>query len=130
MRSLRRILAILAVLILLSLLLAGWYLHTAFQPEEVREKVVAWLGEIVPADLEVEVGSAAFSLGPGEVSEVIRLESAFYIVRVEESIDARTKPIEEVRNDVADSIYQEKMSEQMERYLRTLRERAIVDVKL
>jgi parvulin-like peptidyl-prolyl isomerase len=88
------------------------------------------LGFFDEGDLTEALQAAALALAPGEASEVIRLEAAFYIVRVEEKTEARTKPIEEVRNDVADSIYQEKMTEQMERYLRTLRERAIVEIKL
>ncbi|HXV60568.1 MAG TPA: peptidyl-prolyl cis-trans isomerase [Vicinamibacteria bacterium] len=81
-------------------------------------------------DLTEPLGSAAFKLSPGEVSEIIRLPSAFYIIRVEEKIEAKTKPLEEVRSEVADAVFQEKLEAQMERYIRQLRERAIIEIKL
>lgn len=58
------------------------------------------------------------------------LDTAFYIIRVEEKEEAMTKLLEEVRNEVADAIYQEKMSEQMDRFVKQLRERAIIEIKL
>ena len=64
------------------------------------------------------------------MSEIIRLEKAFYIIRVEEKVEAKTRELDEVRNDVADAIFQEKMGEQMERFVKQLRERAIVEIKL
>ena len=88
------------------------------------------LGFFNDGELTDSLATAAFSLNPGEVSEIIRLEKAFYILRVEESVEATTKELDDVRNEVADAIFQEKMTEQMERFVKQLRERAIVEVKL
>jgi peptidyl-prolyl cis-trans isomerase SurA len=88
------------------------------------------LGFFEQGELTEALSDAAFALAPGEVSDVIRLDKAFYIIRVEEKIEARTKPLEEVRKEVADAVFDEKMSGQMEKYLRTLRERAKIDIKL
>ena len=88
------------------------------------------LGFFNEGELTEALAAAAFELGPGEVSEIIRLPTAFYIIRVEEKEEATTKLLEEVRNEVADGIYQEKMSEQMDRFVKQLRERAIIEIKL
>ncbi len=88
------------------------------------------LGFFNDGELTEPLATVAFSLNPGEVSEIIRLEKAFYILRVEESVEATTKELSDVRNEVADAIFQEKMGEQMDRFVRQLRERAIVEVKL
>ncbi len=88
------------------------------------------LGFFNDGELTESLATVAFSLNPGEVSEIIRLEKAFYILRVEESVEAITKELSDVRNEVADAIFQEKMSEQMDRFVKQLRERAIVEVKL
>jgi parvulin-like peptidyl-prolyl isomerase len=58
------------------------------------------------------------------------MESAFYIIRVEEKVEEKVKTLEEVRSEVADAIFQEKMNLQLEKYIQQLRERAIVEVKL
>ncbi len=88
------------------------------------------LGFFNEGELTEALSTAAAELGPGEVSEIIRLDTAFYIIRVEEKEEATTKPLEEVRNEVADFIFQEKMSEQMDRFVKQLRERAIIEIKL
>jgi peptidyl-prolyl cis-trans isomerase SurA len=88
------------------------------------------LGFFNEGELTESLSVAAFALGPGEVSEIIRLDTAFYIIRVEEKEDETTKPLEDVRNEVADAIFQEKMTEQMERFVKQLRERAIIEIKL
>ncbi len=88
------------------------------------------LGFFNEGELTESLAAVAFSLNPGEVSEIIRLEKAFYILRVEESVEAITKELSDVRNEVADAIFQEKMTAQMERFVKQLRERAIVEVKL
>ena len=88
------------------------------------------LGFFNDGELTESLATVAFSLNLGEVSEIIRLEKAFYILRVEERVEAITKELSDVRNEVADAIFQEKMSAQMDRFVKQLRERAIVEVKL
>ncbi len=87
------------------------------------------LGFFSEGELTDALASAAFELGPGDVSEIIRLDTAFYIIRVEERVEAATKELAEVRNEVADAIFQEKMTEQMERFVTQIRERAIIEIK-
>jgi parvulin-like peptidyl-prolyl isomerase len=87
------------------------------------------LGFFQKGELTDALESAAFALSPGEVSEVIRMASAFYILRVEEKTEEKVKSIEEVRSEVADAIFQEKMNTQLERYVEQLRERAIIEIK-
>jgi parvulin-like peptidyl-prolyl isomerase len=88
------------------------------------------LGLFQKGELTDALEGAAFALSPGEVSDVIRMASAFYIIRVEEKEEEKVKALEEVRSQVADAIFQEKMGKQLEKYIQQLRERAIVEVKL
>ncbi len=88
------------------------------------------LGFFDEGELTESLNEAAFALNPGEVSEVMRLETSFYILRVEEKTEAVTKTLDEVRSEVADAVYEEKMGGQMDRYIRQLRERAIIEIKL
>jgi parvulin-like peptidyl-prolyl isomerase len=87
------------------------------------------LGFFEKGELTESLEKAAFALAPGEVSDVIRMESAFYVLRVEEKVEEKVKPIEEVRSQVADAIFQEKMNTQLEKYIQQLRERAIIEIK-
>lgn len=86
------------------------------------------LGFFNKGELTEQLDDAAFALEPGQVSDVIRTESAFYLIKIEEKTEEKVKPLEEVRSEVADAIFQEKMSVQLDRYVKGLRERAIVEV--
>jgi peptidyl-prolyl cis-trans isomerase SurA len=88
------------------------------------------LGFFEKGELTDALEKAAFALAPGEVSEVLRMETAYYILRVEEKVEEKVKTLEEVRSEVADAIFQEKMNAQLERYIQQLRERAIVEINL
>ena len=88
------------------------------------------LGFFEKGELTDALEKAAFALAPGEVSEVLRMETAYYILRIEERVEEKVKALEEVRSEVADAIFQEKMNVQLERYIQQLRERAIVEIKL
>jgi peptidyl-prolyl cis-trans isomerase SurA len=88
------------------------------------------LGSFNKGELTGVLDAAAFALAPGQVSDVIRMDSAFYIIKVEEKTEEKVKPLEEVRSEVADAIFQDKMSVQLDRYVKGLRERAIVEVML
>ena len=87
------------------------------------------LGFFEKGELTEALEKAAFALSPGEASDVIRMESSFYILRIEEKVEEKVKPIEDVRSEVADAIFQEKMGTQLEKYITQLRERAIIEIK-
>ena len=88
------------------------------------------LGFFEKGELAEPLNEAAFNLAPGEMSEVLRMGSAFYIVKVEEKTEEQTLPVEDVRKTIADSIYQEKVQEQSKKYITTLREQAIIVIQL
>ncbi|MFQ5792400.1 MAG: peptidylprolyl isomerase [Acidobacteriota bacterium] len=88
------------------------------------------LGFFEKGELTAALDDVAFALGPGEVSDLIRLEKAYYIIRVEEKIDEKTRSLDESRKEIADTLFQKKLDEQSQKYLKQLRERAIIEIKL
>jgi peptidyl-prolyl cis-trans isomerase D len=53
-------------------------------------------GQMVP-----EFDAAAFTLEPGEISDLVRSEYGFHVIRVEERREAFHRPLEEVREELA-----------------------------
>ncbi|MFC1657253.1 SurA N-terminal domain-containing protein [Candidatus Moduliflexota bacterium] len=59
-------------------------------------------GQMVPPFEE-----AAFSLGAGEVSDVVRTDFGFHVIKVEETREAGMRPFEEVEGEVREKVVEE-----------------------
>ena len=88
------------------------------------------LGFFEEGELAAALNDAAFSMEPGEVSEVLLLGSAYYLIKVEEKMEQQTLPLDDVRKTIADAIFEQKMREQSDRYMAQLRDRAIIEIQL
>jgi peptidyl-prolyl cis-trans isomerase D len=63
------------------------------------------LGFLTEALLEKPFADAAFALGPGQISEPVRTTTGWHLVQVEEVIEPKTIPLDEVRLDIAREIF-------------------------
>ena len=66
------------------------------------------LGWIVPGQTVAPFEQAAFSLPPGQVSDIVKTEYGLHIILVKERESARTKPFEEVRATILPALTQQK----------------------
>jgi peptidyl-prolyl cis-trans isomerase SurA len=78
--------------------------------------------------LNEDLSKVAFSLKPGEVSQVIPLDNAYYILMVEAKKPAITKPLSEVQPEIVQALVQEEKLKAQERWLKTLREKAYIKI--
>jgi len=78
--------------------------------------------------LNEDLSKVAFSLKPGEVSQVIPLDNAYYILMVEAKKPAITKPLSEVQPEIVQALAQEEKLKAQERWLKTLREKAYIKI--
>ena len=65
----------------------------------------------------------------GEVSDVIRTQQGFVILKVVEHHDAGVPPLSEVEPRVQDALYMKKLQPALREYLTKLREDAYIDIK-
>jgi peptidyl-prolyl cis-trans isomerase D len=58
---------------------------------------------------------AAFALKPGELSGIVTSEYGYHIIKVNEKENARVKPFDEVKGDLAAELKKQRISEQMQK---------------
>ena len=69
-------------------------------------------GQMVPT-----FEKTAFSLDPGEVSDIIRTQFGFHIVKVTDRKEEETSPYEEVKSDIINHLKTVKMDEKVQNFL-------------
>lgn len=62
------------------------------------------LGYIARGQMVPPFEKAAFALAPGEMSGIVRTDYGFHLIRVEDHQDAVSRPLDEVREEVAEEL--------------------------
>lgn len=87
------------------------------------------LGTFGRGEMERTLDEAAFALKPAQVSEPVRTASGFHVLRVDDRIGAGHRPLEEVREEIRDRLYNAALEERFQQWLtRDLLERHHVEV--
>ncbi len=88
------------------------------------------LGLFRVGELDENLRVAVAAVEVGAVSEPVRLGDSFYLLSVDERTEESTIPLNEVRNQLAESIYGEKLNTEMGNFVQELRENAIIELRL
>ncbi|MEW6683980.1 MAG: peptidylprolyl isomerase [Nitrospirota bacterium] len=83
------------------------------------------LGELLP-----EIDTALKNMRPGDVSPVIISPVGFHVINVVDIESGSVRPLEDVRRQAEEFVYQEQATDFYHRWLRQLRGRAHIDIKL
>lgn len=73
---------------------------------------------------------AAFALKDGEVSEPVRSSFGFHVITVVERRSVDVKPFEEVKAEIAERMRRQRTEKLVDQYVRELRQKATVEVKI
>lgn len=98
-----------------------------YSEDSTNESGGDW-GWIERKTLNEELAKVAFSLKPGEISPIIPLDNAYYILMVEAKKPAVTKPLSEVQSQIVDALSQEEKIKGQERWLQELRQKAYIRI--
>jgi peptidyl-prolyl cis-trans isomerase SurA len=82
------------------------------------------LGELLP-----EIDAVLAGMRAGETSPVIATPAGFHIINLVEVVPGAVRPLEEVKAQAEDFVYQEQAADYYRRWLRQLRSRAHIDIK-
>lgn len=98
-----------------------------YSEDDTRDAGGDW-GWIERNTLNEQITNVAFSLKPGEVSPVITIGDAYYIMMVEAKKSAMIKPIGEVRDEIERNLTQQERKKAQDRWLDTLRQKAYIKI--
>jgi parvulin-like peptidyl-prolyl isomerase len=87
------------------------------------------IGPINREELSPALVSLLQSMKPGEVSDVMRSQKGWQIIKLESKSETVVPPLAQVRNQVADKVFREKSRPEIAKYLKRLREQAIIEWK-
>ncbi len=90
--------------------------------------VVNDLGFIKKGNLLPELESVAFNLNEGELSNVIKTSSGFYIIKMIERKKIEYKPIEDIRENIRDVVLQEKSERIYKDWLYDLKSSSYINI--
>jgi peptidyl-prolyl cis-trans isomerase SurA len=87
------------------------------------------LGTFTHGEMERELERVVFALAPGQVSTPVQTAAGFHVLRVDEKIASGHRPLEEVKDDIRETLYNQALEERFQNWLsRELRERHHVEV--
>lgn len=87
------------------------------------------LGTFGRGQMERTLEEAAFGLKKGEISEPVRTDTGFHLLRAEERISSGHKPFDDVKDDLRERLYNDALEERFQNWIsHDLRERHRIEV--
>jgi len=88
------------------------------------------VGPVNEDELDPNLRKVISAMKVGGVSEVLRTQRGYLLLRLETMSQKTVLPFEQVRNQISEKVANEKSREEMDRYLVKLRAQAIIDWKI
>ena len=87
------------------------------------------IGPISVKDLSTDFQKLIESMKPADVTEPIRTQRGYQILKLESSTGAQTLPFEQAREQIGDRVFTDKRQVEFHKYLEKLRSEAIIEWK-
>jgi parvulin-like peptidyl-prolyl isomerase len=87
------------------------------------------IGPVNPEEMSPQLLALVKALKVGETTQPIRTQRGYQIIKLESRSETVVPQLEQVRNQVADRVFREKGRPEMAKYLKKLREQAIIEWK-
>src|SRR5712692_8436728 len=87
------------------------------------------IGPISTKDLSPDLQTLIAAMKPGDVSQVIRTQRGYQLLKLESSSGAQTMPFEQAREQISEHVFTDKRQVEWRKYLAKLRAEAIIEWK-
>jgi peptidyl-prolyl cis-trans isomerase C len=86
------------------------------------------LGLFGPGRMVPEFETVAFALKPGEISEVVKTQYGYHIIKVTERKDGAVRPFDQVKMQIKSQLANQRLQTQLDTYMNDLRTKANVQI--
>jgi peptidyl-prolyl cis-trans isomerase SurA len=87
------------------------------------------IGPLSLNDLSPDVRTLIATMKTGDVTEVLRGNRGYQLLKVESMTTSATQPFEEAREDISNRVFTDKRKQEFDKYLQRLRSEAIIEWK-
>ncbi len=87
------------------------------------------LGAFKKGDLKADIQDIVFKANKGYITDLIRTDNGFDIIKVEERYAAGQASLDEVKNDIMEKLYMPRMQPAVRTYLTKLRQEAFLEIR-
>jgi parvulin-like peptidyl-prolyl isomerase len=87
------------------------------------------IGPLSTNDLSPDVRKLLATMKVGDITEVLRSNRGYQLLKLESSAAAETLPFEEAREEISNRVFTDKRKQEFDRYLERLRTEAIIEFK-
>jgi parvulin-like peptidyl-prolyl isomerase len=87
------------------------------------------LGSFERSQLSKEIADRVFNLRRGQVTDVIRTQGGFLILRVDDRFEAGLQPVDKVEGEITNILYNQRIPDALRRYVERLRSESYIYVK-
>ena len=88
------------------------------------------LGFFTKEQMVPEFSAVAFTLEPGKISDPVKSQFGWHVIKVEERRPIGVKSFEEMKQALQEKLYKEQLEHLTEQHVQSLRAQAVVETKL
>jgi peptidyl-prolyl cis-trans isomerase SurA len=100
--------------------------HSDDQVSKEAGGVLGWFG---PGEMSPPILAIIEGLGPGEVGEIVRGDTGFYVIKLLEHETGRIAPLDEVREDLREYLFNLKVRDELAALIERLSQELYVDIR-
>jgi peptidyl-prolyl cis-trans isomerase SurA len=87
------------------------------------------LGTFKRDEMVTEIAAVITQMKPGGISDIVKSSAGLHIIRLDEVVAAKVKPLELVRGEIEELLYRKKSEERFAQWATDLRKGAAIDIK-